>query len=173
MREPSVVLVSLVLVLFVAAAGCGTGGTVRAGPAPPAFPRPQGCSSLTVRDVNRVSPFKVESRDLAHGQHEHIACSTMFFGGPGDIVVVISERIGGEKTLNSIRDADAAQFGATQVQSVAGLGPGAFVARQRILAFRRRQRVVVLETGYSSASHAPVLGVAQLEQLARVVSGRL
>jgi hypothetical protein len=97
----------------------------------------------------------------------------MFFGGPGDIVVVITERIGGENTLKSIRAASAAQLGATHVRPVARLGPGAFVARRRILAFRRGRWVVILETGYSSTSHAPVLSVAELERLARVVSGRL
>jgi hypothetical protein len=150
-----------------------TCAAIAASAATGALPRPHGCTTLKVIDVQRVSKLEVLSRPLAPPPTDRVQCATMFYGGVGDIVVVIMQRVGGAQTLSRVRATSAGQDGATALQPDAAFGPAAFVAHQRVLAFRHGRWVITLETGYSSTGHQPVLSVAQLERLARIVTKRL
>jgi hypothetical protein len=164
MRTPSLPVLGLAL-------GALAGGAAAfASPqsTPSARLQVRGCLSLTVADVSRVVRISVKKQDLAPPDRQ-IRCSSVFFGGLGDVVVVIAERLGGGKTLDRLRRIQAGETGAAALQSVVGLGTDAFVFRRRLLAFRRGTRVVTLETGYSTSGHEPVLSVAQLERLGRIV----
>jgi hypothetical protein len=163
--------IPILWVMLSAVAGCAT-ALASTGTAPPARSQVRGCSSLTVSEVSRVARIPVRKQALTPPERQ-VRCSTAFFGGFGDVVLVIAERLGGEKTLNRLRAVQAGQSGASMVRPVVGLGRGAFVFRQRLLAFRRGARVVTLETGYSTTGGEPVLSVVQLERLARIVLQRL
>jgi len=63
------------------------------------------------------------------------------------------------------------QFGRAALRLVPGLGPGAFLARRRIVAFTRGGRIVTLQTGYGSEGRLS-LTVGQLTRLARLVAAR-
>jgi hypothetical protein len=171
MRNLSALTVSLGLFLSTGAAG--SAGLVVPAVSPPPLPRPHGCLILKVADVKRVARLQVQRRDIASDPSARIRCSSLFFDAGGSLVVVITQRLGGKKALGRVRAKVALDVGAEWLRPDASFGPGAFVARQRILAFRRGQSVVTLETGYSMASHKLVLSVAQLEQLARIVIRRL
>jgi hypothetical protein len=154
-----------------ALAGAGT-AVASTDAAPQAVATTRGCSWLTVPDVSRVARISVKRQDLAPPDKQ-IRCSTAFYGGVGDVIAVIAVRFGNDATLRRLRSVQSGQAGATVVRPVTGFGTGAFVVRQRYLAFRVGIRVVSLETSYSTTTGQLILTVAQLEQLARTVSQRI
>jgi len=148
-------------------AGCGGGGT------PPPVSGAQGCTTLKAGDVAQVSGLKIDQKiDVASDPGLHIACSSLF-GSGNDIVATITQQVGGAKTLQRVRTKTVGDVGADRLKPDSRLGPGAFVARNRILVFPHGKWVVTLQTGYSSTTHLPVLSVSKLERLAKIVSGRL
>jgi hypothetical protein len=165
---PTAIAVLSVLAL----AGCGGGGD-RA-PAAPSSTAVQstlrGCSYLSQTDVDRASGETVHRLDLSPASE--VICSTAFVEAAGDLVASISELRGRLAGLQQLRKAKIEQFGRKAIVPQPALGPGAFVARKRYLAFRRGERVVVLETGYGGDGKL-LLTVSKLMQLARLVQGRL
>lgn len=95
----------------------------------------------------------------------------VFFNGSGELMVEIRETPGRAAALRRLRASNAEQFGKDDVRGVSGLGPSAFLARRRILAFARGGRIVHLETGYGSQGQL-TLTVDQLTRLARLVASR-
>lgn len=166
-------MVVLGTVLALAVTACDDSSSGHRRPAALGFPKPRGCRTLRAADVRRFAQINLLTRDLASQPDQRIHCSTMFYGGVGDVVLVITERTGGTRLLNRARRRDVVQLGTKSVRSLAALGPGAYLVQQRILSFRHGKWVVTLETGYSTSTHVPVLTVPQLEQLARIVIRRL
>jgi hypothetical protein len=174
---------SLSIVVALAAAACG-GGThpdSRTGPVTdttggietPTLPEftTKGCSFVKAEDVTRIAPGREADRlDLAPGPE--VACSTVFRGAGGSITAAVTELPGGTKALQTLRAAKAAELGDATVRPLPTLGQGAFIARNRYLAFARGSRVVIVETGYGSANDL-ILSVRQLTELAQLVAGRL
>jgi hypothetical protein len=161
MRRPFAIVVACALVL----AGCDGSDENDS-----ASPEARGCSVLTADDVARVAGRTPFRRDLAPEQAARTRCSTAFFAGGSELVVSITEHTG-TRALQRLRAAQLAEHGAASVRPVPSLGKGAFVADKRILAFRRGESVVVLETGFSGRRR--ILTVAQLERLARLAAERL
>jgi len=153
----AVVVIGSTLVL----GGCnGSDGGRKAGPTT------HGCSTLTAADIAKVTGDTPQKRDLNPTKGSGIRCSTAFAGAGGSLVLAITEWDGDAKTLHRLRSTYVTRLGAGSVQSVPALGQGAFVARKRVLGFRRRATVTTLETGYDS-SGSLVLTLAQLERLAQ------
>jgi hypothetical protein len=169
MRKVSTLAFSLGVALVMSA--CGSGEPTEGSSS--ALPRPHGCSTLSESDVGNVAGLEVQKVDIASDSGRGIECSSMFGGGAGDIVAVVTQRLGGAKTLKRIRARAVHDFGADHVRPDGNLDAGAFVARNRMLVFRHGERVVTVESGYSRSSGLPVLTVAQLERLARMVGERL
>jgi hypothetical protein len=132
----------------------------------------KSCSSLNEKDIKRVADISpVNRRHLANLPQTRLLCGTFFFGGSGDLIVEITEAPGGPAALRRHRASSVGQFGQAAVHAISGLGPGAFLARRRILAFTRSGQVVTLETGYGSEGRLS-LTVDQLTRLARLVASR-
>lgn len=109
-------------------------------------------------------------RALTSPPGQQIDCGSMFFGQTGDIVVVVTQRPGGSAALAELRKVDKLQYGSALPLS--DLGPGAFAAGKRVLAFRHGDTVVRLETGIEpNGSNA--LSLPKLEQLARAIASKL
>jgi hypothetical protein len=127
---------------------------------------------LDEKDIKRVASISpVNRRHLSKPPQTHLLCGTVFFGGSGELVVEITEAPGGKAALSRLRASSVEQFGRTALRAISGLGPGAFLARRRILAFTRRSRLVTLETGYGSQGRLS-LTVDQLTRLARLAASR-
>jgi hypothetical protein len=132
----------------------------------------KGCPSLDERDIKLASGISpVHRRHLSNLQQTGLLCGSIFFGGSGDLIVEVTEASGGVPALRRLRTSSADQFGRAALRRLSGLGPGAFLARRRILAFARSGRVVTLETGYGSEGRLS-LTVSQLTHLARLVAAR-
>jgi len=127
---------------------------------------------LDEKDIKRVASISpVNTRHLSKLPQTHLLCGTVFFGGSGDLIVEITETPGGGAALRRLRASSVEQFGRAALRAIPGLGPGAFLARRRILAFTRSGRMVTLETGYGSQGRLS-LTVDQLTRLARLVASR-
>jgi hypothetical protein len=155
--------------------GCGGGTKGDEGviyPHPTAIERPQrGCDYGQIADVERIaSGEEVDRLDLA--PDPGTTCATIFRAGGGYVAAGITEYPGGAKALRSLRTAKTAELGTAFVRAAPALGPGAFVARSRYLAFRHGARVVALETGYDGQGNL-LLAVRQLTALARIIERRL
>lgn len=144
----------------------GSGDSVVRGPLPP-----RECSSLTVSDVKLVSSLIARQLDLTRDPDEHVQCASAFVDNAGGLIVEIRQTEGNRAALKRLRRTTAQQLGRKTVRQLAGLGPGAFVAR-RVLAFARGGRVVRLDTGYNREGQL-ALTIDQLTRLARVVASRL
>jgi hypothetical protein len=132
----------------------------------------KSCSSLNASDVERVAGISpVNRRHLSSQQQAHLLCGTVFFDGSGDLVAELTEAPGGSAALRSLRASSVAQFGRPALRAMSSLGPGAFLARRRILAFTRSGRLVTLQTGYGAQGRLS-LTVDQLTRLARVAASR-
>jgi hypothetical protein len=164
MRKHYAILVASVLVL--AGSGCGGSKSSRN------TPMTRGCTSLTVEDVARVASRTPRKVDLNPSPTEQIRCSTVFFAGPSELIVAVTEQDGGAKALRRLRATKVAQRGAASVRPAPSFGEGAFTAQGRLIIFRRGERVVTLETGYAT-SGKKVLTLAQLQRLAHIVEPRL
>jgi hypothetical protein len=156
-------------------AGCGS--SKQASPTQTQSTTPQGgllksCPALDEKDVEGVASISpVNSRHLSSQAQADLLCGTVFFDGSGDLVVEITEAPGGKAALSRLRASSVEQFGRAALRAISGLGPGAFLARRRILAFTRRGRLVTLETGYGSQGRLS-LTVDQLTRLARLAASR-
>jgi hypothetical protein len=132
----------------------------------------KSCSSLNKRDVERVASVSpVNGRHLASQPRAHLTCGMVFFDGSGDLIVEITEAPGGIAALRRLRASSTEQFGRAALRAISGLGPGAFLAHRRILAFTHSGRTVRLETGYGSQGRLS-LTVDQLTRLARLAASR-
>ena len=131
----------------------------------------KSCSSLDASDIERaVSISPVNRRHLSQAQ-THLLCGTVFFDGSGDLVAELTEAPGGSAALRRLHASSVEQFGRGALRAISGLGPGAFLARRRILAFTRGGRLVTLETGYGSQGRLS-LSPDQLTRLARLAASR-
>jgi hypothetical protein len=127
---------------------------------------------LDEKDIKRVADISpVNRRHLSKLPQTRLLCGTVFFGGSGDLIVEITEAPGGASALRRLHASSVEQFGRSGLRAISGLGPGAFLARRRILAFTRSGRMVTLETGYGSQGRLS-LTVDQLTRLARLVASR-
>jgi hypothetical protein len=164
-------LITLASALALAGCGGGSGGeTSSTSPFPTADQSTRrGCAFLTVTDVARASGASVRREDLA--PVPEIVCSSAYVGAAG-IVATVSELRGGLGALRRLRTAKSEELGSRTVERLPALGRGAFVARKRYLAFRRGERVIVLETGYGRQGEL-LLTVLELTRLAGLVSERL
>jgi hypothetical protein len=164
------------LLCLVAVAGCGSAKKDTAQPPNPfraaETPREHGCSFVTTTDVTHVLGNEdVRRRDLApdHG----VACATAFWGGgSGAVFAVVTELDGGVQALSRLRAAKVGELGSAAVKPMPVLGPGAFLAKRRLLGFRHGQRVLVVETGYDQQGKLAI-SVSKLTKLARIVAARL
>jgi hypothetical protein len=125
-----------------------------------------GCSGLTAADIAQLTGEMPQKRDLNPPEGSGIRCSTVFAGAGGSLVLAVTEWDGDAKTLHRVRSTYVTRLGTGSVQSVPGLGQGAFVVRKRVLGFRRGATVTILETGYDSSGRR-VLTLAQLKRLAQ------
>ena len=167
MRRLSFSLVVPAVVL----AGC-SGGHQASPTQSESTPLVQSCRSLDAKDIERVASISpVNKRHLASQPRAHLLCGMVFFNGSGDLIVEITETTGRTAALRRLRASNVEQFGQDNVRAVSGLGPSAFLARRRILAFARGGRIVNLETGYGSQGQL-TLTVDQLTRLARLVASR-
>jgi hypothetical protein len=166
----------LLVVPAIVLAGCSGGGK-HASQTQTQSTAPEGallknCSSLGQNDIERVAGISpVNRRHLSSQPGAHLLCGMVFFDGSGDLIVEITETPGGGAALRRLRISSAEQFGRADVRPVSSLGPTAFLARRRILAFARGGRIVKLETGYGSQGTLS-LTVDQLTRLARLVASR-
>lgn len=174
----AVVLVAVLLTALYAS-GCGgkstSSGTGTAPGIVPTVERPErrGCRFLTAKDVSRVTGGgEPRTIDLAPPRNGGQVCATVFAGAGGSLVAAVTERTGGERQLRQLREQKVAELGATHVRDATALGPGAFLARERSLSFRRGDRVITLDTSYDAQGRLAI-SVAELTRLALVVADRL
>jgi hypothetical protein len=132
------------------------------------FPAPRGCSTLTAADIQQVTGRRASRRDLAPSPEDPFRCSSGFFAGGSELVVGIKMWDGGARRLRRLRRELTRSYGRSS--SPSGLGDDAFAAGGRIIGFRRRDAVIMLETGYSGRKL--ILRLGELERLARLVAGR-
>jgi hypothetical protein len=172
LRGTSALLVSVALV-----AGCGGGGKHSAQSAqthssvPKPLP-PRLCASLRAGDVTRVTGVSsVNVRGLGRFPGTGRLCGTIYFDSAGSLLVQITEDVGGATALRRLRTAAEAQFSPVDVHPAPAFGAGAFLARRRVLTFRRGDRIVTLQTGYQPDGQLS-LKVAELNGLGRLVRGR-
>ena len=162
---------SLLLVMPALLAGCGSSAK-RSQSASTQGALLKSCSSLNEKDIKQVAEISpVNRRHLASLPQTRLLCGTVFFGGSGDLIIEITEASGRAPALRRLRASSVDQFGRAALRLVPGLGPGAFLARRRIVAFTRGGRIVTLQTGYGSEGRLS-LTVGQLTRLARLVAAR-
>jgi hypothetical protein len=165
-----------VLVTLLAVAGCGGGKqaavTTQTHSSVPKPLPPRLCSSLNAADVTRVTGTSpVNERGLGRFPGSGRVCGSIYFDSAGSLLVQITEDLGSAAAIRKLRAGAEQQFSRAEVRSVRGFGEGAFLARRRILTFRRGGRIVTLQTGYLADGRLS-LNVAELTRLGRLVAGR-
>jgi hypothetical protein len=155
-------------------AGCGKGAS-NGSTSTSGLPQEQqvvGCTTLTTGDVHKLSGFAdVTRRDFARLPGRR--CGSDFIGSGGIIVVSASEFDGDNATLARLEKSKTAEFGRGAVRLVPSLGPRAFLAARRYLAFRGGDRVVVLESAFGSSDRGLSLTARQLTALGKLAKSRL
>jgi hypothetical protein len=169
----------LLAVAVLAVAGCG-GGSKQSAKAtqtqsnvrvPKQLP-PKLCSSLSTGDVTRATGISpVHERGLGRFPGSGRLCGTIYFNAGGSLVAQLTEDIGGSAALRQLRSTAEEQFSRAEVRPLPTFGPGAFLARRRILTFLRSGRIVTVQTGYL-ADGSLSLNVPELTRIGRLVAAR-